>query len=150
MSTTPEQARPASNAFKRYFFVLLIGLVLGAIATVMLTRTLDSRKTWKDRWPHATMHAMNAHMSQLEEKAKQNRCAATDILPDLQVLRALTNDLEPAFPGLADDERFGKHASDMRSIFDGALASPPLNCEGLNVTLTKAGDNCKACHRDFD
>lgn len=150
MSATPEQARPAGNAFKRYFFVLLIGLAIGAIATVMLLRTLESRKTWRDRWPHATMQSMSAHMNQLEEKAKQNRCAATDILPDLQVLRALTNDLEPAFPGLADDERFGKHASDMRATLDAALAAPPINCDGVNAALKKAGENCKACHQDFD
>jgi hypothetical protein len=149
MSTTPEQVRPRSSAFSRYFFVFLIGLLIGAIAVVMLLRTLESRKTWQDRWHDAAMHVMNAHTKTLEEKASQNRCGATDILPDLQTLRTLANDLEPAFPDLRDDERFVKHASGLRATLDGALSAPPINCEGVTAVAAKIGESCKSCHQDF-
>lgn len=149
MSTTPEQARPKSSALSRYFFVFIIGLAIGAISVVMLLRTIEGRKTWQDRWHDAAMHVMNAHTNTLKEKVTQNRCGATDILPSLRTLREITNDLEPAFPDLRDDERFTKHASAMRATLDGALAAPPINCEGVNAVTAKIGETCKGCHQDF-
>jgi hypothetical protein len=146
MSTTPDQARPKSSAFGRYMFVLLLGLVLGAIATVMLLRSLDARK---DHFPQSVMQVQSWHIGQLEAKTKENRCAATDTIPHLKALRTMADDLEPAFPDLRDDERFVKHASGMRGTLDAALAAPPLNCEGVGATLGKIGENCKACHQDF-
>ena len=133
----------------RYLFLLLLGLVVGIVATVMLLRALDARKTWEDRYPTAAMHVMNAHMQQLGASVEQNRCAPTDSLPHLQSLRVLANDLDPAFPGLRDDKRFSDHSSQLRATLDGALASPPLNCEGVRAAMKNLGDACKACHQDF-
>ena len=149
MSITPDQARPKSSAFGRYFFVFLLGAVLGAIAVVMLMRTWDGRKTWQDRWHGAAMHTMNAHFNTLQGKVKENRCGATDTLPHLQTLRTVANDFEPAFPDLRDDERFVKHASDMRAALDDALSAPPINCEGVGAIITKVDDGCDSCHQDF-
>ena len=80
---------------------------------------------------------------------EQNRCAATDVLPNLKALRVMADDLEPAFPDLADDQRFAEHASKMRARLDAALASPPLNCAGVGTTAQGIGETCKACHQDF-
>lgn len=158
MSTPPEatpRARPASQARKppssaaRYLFVFGLGLVLGIVAVVMLLRTLDARKTWQDHYPEATMHLLSAHSAQLRDALQANRCAATDVLPHLQALRVLGNDLEPAFADLRDDTRFATHAGKFRGAIDNALASPPLNCAGLKATTDAIGEDCKACHRDF-
>jgi hypothetical protein len=149
MSTTSEPIRPKSSAFSRYFFVFLIGLVIGAICVVTLLRTLDARKTWQDRWHEAAMHVMNAQTRTLEDKVAQNRCGATDILPSLQALRSLANDLEPAFPGLRDDERFVKHASALRAALDGAMSPPPMNCEAVGAVVKKIDETCMACHQEF-
>ena len=89
------------------------------------------------------------HVGQLKNSTQQNRCAATDTLPHLQTLRAMANDIEPAFGDLRDDQRFSQHASDLRASLDAALANPPLNCAGVGTTLGKIGDDCKACHQDF-
>ena len=147
MSTTPDPS-PARkpSAASRYFFVLLVGLALGAVATVMLLRALDARR---DHFPDGLMHVNGWHMQQLKAAVDGNRCAATDLLPHLQVLRALGNDLEPAFAGLADDQRFKDHASKYRGALDAALAGPPLNCAGAGTTLQNVGEACKACHQDF-
>src|SRR5690606_32226121 len=117
MSTTPESTPRMStpgpedgpkkpSAAGRYFFMFLLGLALGVVAVVMLLRALEGRKTWQDRYPHAAMHLLSAHMAQLRGKIEANRCNPTDVLPHLQSIRSLGNDFEPAFPGLADDRRF--------------------------------------------
>ncbi len=145
MSTTPE-ARTAPSAFQRYFFMLLIGIVIGAIATVMVLNALNARK---DHFHDSVMYVQEWHMKQLGAKAAENRCNATDVIPHLKALRTMSDDLERAFPGLADDDRFVKQASGMRATLDGALSSPPLNCEGVNAVAAKIGESCKGCPQDF-
>lgn len=140
----PASARP-SNA-GRYLFLVILGLVVGAVATVMLLRALEARK---DHFPGAVMEVQGWHMGQLKAAMEQNRCNATDVLPHLQALRTMGNDLEPAFPDLRDDERFRTAAAGMRAAADKAIASPPLGCESLAATMKSLGDSCKACHRDF-
>lgn len=148
----PSQPRPprkAPSAAGRYLFLFLLGLVIGIVAVVMLMRTLESRKTWQDHYPHATMQLMSAHTAQLHQKLEANRCAATDVLPHLQAMRTLGNDLDPAFPDLRDNSRFSGHTGSFRGTLDKALASPPMNCAGLKSTLDDIGRDCKACHTDF-
>jgi hypothetical protein len=146
MSTTPDQVRPKSSAFGRYFFVFLLGLILGAIAVVMLMRAYNERR---DHFPESVMHVQEWHLKQLGTKAAENHCNATDIIPHLKGLRTMSDDLERAFPDLSDDERFVKHASGMRATLDDALSAPPINCEGVNAVAAKIGESCKGCHQDF-
>jgi hypothetical protein len=135
----------ASNA-SRYLFLFLIGLAVGILGTVMAMRAIDARQ---DHFPSSVMEVQGWHMHQLKTATEQNRCAATDTLPHLQALRTMANDIEPAFPDLRDDQRFAKHASDLRATLDNALANPPLNCAGVGTTLASIGDDCSACHKEF-
>ena len=144
MSSTDPNRKP-SNA-GRYLFLLILGLVVGAIATVMVMRALQARQ---DPFPHALMHVQQWHMGQLKTDMEQNRCAATDVLPHLQALRSSAVDLDAAFPKLADDQRFQTASAAMRAAADKAISSPPLSCEGLGATLKSLGDSCKGCHQDF-
>ncbi len=130
----------------RYLFLFLIGLVMGVVATVMAMRAIDSRT---DHYPEAVMTVMQAHVTQLKASTDANRCAATDVLPHLESLRTVANDIEVAFKDEADDERFAKHASALRATLDGARASPPLNCAGVIKAAEKINADCKACHQDF-
>ena len=147
MSAAPEDALPKkSSAAARYLFLFLLGLVLGAIGAVMLLRAWQARQ---DPFPDSLMHVQEWHMGRLKATSDQNRCSATDTLPHLQALRITGNDLEAAFPGLADDQRFKDHAAKYRAALDAALASPPLDCAGVGSTLKQVGEACKACHQDF-
>lgn len=143
--STPDPAAKKSNA-GRYLFLLLLGLAVGAIATVMVLRALEARK---DHFPAALMEVQGWHMGQLKAAMEQNRCSANDVMPHLQALRAMGNDLEPAFPDLRDDERFKSAAAAMRGAVDKAITAPPLSCESLAGTMKAVGDTCKGCHRDF-
>jgi cytochrome c556 len=135
----------AGNA-SRYLFLFLIGLVVGIVGAVMAMRAIDART---NHFPESVMRVMAWHMGQLKHDTEQNRCAATDTLPHAQALRTMSNDIESAFEDMRDDQRFGKHASDLRASLDAALANPPLNCPGLHATMTKIDDACDACHKEF-
>lgn len=146
MSTSPDPSKPRSSAFSRYFFVLILGFAIGLIAAVMGMRAWQQRQ---DHFPESVMFVQEWHMKQLGQKAATSHCNATDIIPHLKGLRTMADDLERAFPGDADDERFVKQASGMRAALDAALAAPPINCEGVNAVTAKIGESCKGCHQDF-
>lgn len=139
-------ASGAGSAAARYFFMFLVGLVAGSVATVMLIRAWEARK---DPFHEAVMHVQDWHFGQLKKNVEQNRCNATDTLPHLQALRAMADDIEPAFPDLRDDQRFAKAASDLRAALDAARANPPLSCAGVGNVVQQIGGACKACHQDF-
>ena len=144
MSTPDPNRRP--SAAGRYLFLLLLGLVVGAIGAVMAMRAWDQRR---DHVPDALMTLQAWHMGKLKASREQNRCAATDVIPHLQALRSTANDLEAGFGKLADDERFVKHASDFRAKLDAAIQQPPLSCESLGATMKGVGEGCESCHKDF-
>jgi len=139
------QPRRPSAAY-RYLFMALLGLLVGIIATVMVTRALQARR---DPFPHSLMHVMAKQADLLQRSQQQNRCTVADSQPRLQSLRYLSNDLETAFPSLRDDRRFADHARDLRSTLDQALAAVPGNCTALATVNTRIGESCKACHQDF-
>lgn len=135
----------ASNA-SRYFFLFLIGLVMGIVLAVMGLRALQARQ---DPFPDSVMHVMQKHSELLTKTIAENRCAATDTVPHLRTLRAMANDLEVAFPGLQDDERFGSHASKFRAKLDATLADPPTDCTAAGKVNVAIKDSCRSCHQDF-
>ena len=139
-------AAPRKGNGRKYLFLFLIGLVMGAIGTVMLMRAWQARQ---DPFPDSVMHVQEWHLKQLKNRVTENRCAATDTLPHVKALRTTADDLEWAFPDLKDDARFGAHASKFRAALDGALASPPLNCAGVGAMNKQVQDACGACHQDF-
>lgn len=144
MSNVDPNRRPSN--FGRYLFLLLLGLILGAVATVMALRAIEARK---DHFPDALMHVQQWHMGQLKADMEQNRCNATDVLPHLQALRMTANDLDAAFPELGDDQRFTAASTAMRAAMDKAVSAPPLTCEGVGAAMKEIGETCKGCHQDF-
>lgn len=146
MSNPDPAGTAGTRAGSRYLFLFLLGLVVGVVGVVMLLRALEARK---DHFPESLMHVQEWHLDRLGEAVKQNRCSATDTLPHLKALRLTADDLEHAFPDLADDQRFSDAASRMRGAIDDALAAPPLSCAGVTAVAKEIGGSCKACHQDF-
>ncbi|AER56575.1 hypothetical protein [Pseudoxanthomonas spadix] len=130
----------------RFLFIFILGLLVGAVATVIAMRWLQERQ---DPFPHSVMHVMSKQTDVLKQNLTANRCTASDAMPRLQTLRAVANDLETAFPDLAEDQRFVSHAGQLRATLDGALSAPPVGCPDAKATLAKVGEACKACHDDF-
>ena len=129
----------------RYLILLLIGLAIGIIGTGILMNAL-SRET---AYSKGVMAVMGAQMKALDTSVKANRCTANDLLPRFQTLRAVANDIEPAFTPTSDDEKFGHRASDLRAAEDAALLTPLSTCPAALAAIQKIGDSCKNCHQDF-
>ncbi|WP_236550998.1 hypothetical protein [Luteimonas sp. 9C] len=142
-------ARTAGASAAGYLVVFVIGLLAGLVLVVVMLRTLDARKTWQDRYPTALMQLYQAQMAQLSATLDANRCAPAETVSHLHTMRALSNDLEPAFPDLRDHRGFVAHAADARRVLDAALATPPQDCARLRTTLHAIGETCNACHQDM-
>ena len=142
---TRETPARSSNA-SRYLFLFLLGLVGGVVLAVFAFRAIKARQ---DPFPDSVMQVMEKQFTLLDASIAANRCMATDTLPRLQTLRLVGNDIETAYPDLAEDARFAGHARQLRANLDAAIAAAPADCGAARAARAKAVESCKACHRDF-
>ena len=129
----------------RHALLIVLGLVIGIIGTVMAMNALNSGPSW----PKNLMAMQGFHMRSLNTNIKQNHCAVTDNLPHLQTLRALSNDIEPIFLPVENEQDFRKKASDLRASIDAVIAVPPADCAAVSAATTRIGRECKGCHDEF-
>src|SRR3982751_6484604 len=66
----PRRSTDMAGTGARYFFLFLVGLVMGAILTVMGLRTWQARQ---DPFPDALMHVQQWHAVQLKNNLEANR-----------------------------------------------------------------------------
>lgn len=151
MSTTllPSPRRDAPSSAAGFAVVFAIGVLAGVVLVVVSLRAFEGRRTWQDHYPAAVMQLYQAHMAQLSGKLDANRCGTTDTLAQLQTMRAVSNDLEPAFEDLRDHRGFLAHAAEMRRTLDTMLAAPPADCTHLRRAIDQLGEHCRACHQDL-
>lgn len=142
---TRETPVRTSNA-SRYLFMFLLGLVFGAVIAAVALRAIKARQ---DPFPDSVMQVMEKQFGLLDANIEANRCMATDTMPRLHTLRLVGNDIEIAFPDLAEDARFAGHARQLRANLDAAIAAAPADCDAARTARAKAVEACKACHRDF-
>lgn len=129
----------------RYAFLIVLGLAIGIVGTVMAMNARESGP----HLPQSVMALQVFHMRGLNTNIKQNHCAVTDNLPHLQTLRALSNDIEPAFLPVENEQDFRQKASNLRASIDAVLAAPPADCAALGAALTRISHECKGCHDEF-
>ncbi|HEV2608322.1 MAG TPA: cytochrome c [Xanthomonadaceae bacterium] len=129
----------------RYAVLIALGLAIGIIGTVMAMNALNSGP----HLPQSVMALQGFHMHALDTNIKQNHCAVTDNLPHLQTLRALSNDVEPAFLPIENEQDFRQKASNLRASIDAVLAAPPADCAAVGAAMTRIGHECKGCHDSF-
>ena len=129
----------------RSLIVGVIGLLVGSLCTLILINSLRQGTAY----PNGVMAVMSAQMKSIDQSLKRNRCTTSDLMPPLQTLRHLGNDLEPAFLPTQDDERFIAHASELRAALDAAVSTPPADCAAARVVMDRVNAGCQSCHRDF-
>ena len=129
----------------RLIVLFLIGLAVGALGTLAAVNALNRHTPWQK----ATMAVIGHQMKGIDENVKASRCASADVMPRLQTLRLVANDIEPAFADEIKDPQFNRYAADLRAAADAALATPPASCKVASQALSSLGKACDNCHRDF-
>ena len=129
----------------RLLLLFLLGLAIGAVGTEMIEKALQR----KSAFPDGVMTVMGHQMKPLSQSLKQNRCTPSDLMPHLQTLRLVANDIEPAFDSMQGDAQFGRYASDLRAAADAALAAPLTSCALAAAAMDKVDHACDSCHRDY-
>jgi len=129
----------------RFAVLIVLGLAIGIVGTVMAMNALNSGP----HLPESVMAVQGFHVHALDTNLKQNHCAVTDNLPHLQTLRLLSNDIEPAFLPIENEQDFRQKASNLRASIDAALAVPPADCAAVRAVMTRISHECKGCHDEF-
>lgn len=129
----------------RALILLLVGLFIGAACTLIGMNYLRRGTAY----PNGMMVVMGAQLKHLDTAVAQNRCSSADILPRLQTLRLVANDIEPAFIDMTGDHPFLRYASDLRAAIDASLALPPTSCKAVTAAIGQIDKRCDGCHRDY-
>ena len=137
----------SGNAFAKYFFMLILGAVIGAFGAIYALNALHSNPEAKFR--DGVMNTMSWNMAQLRKNVAEAKCAPTDSIPRLQAINVMARDLETAFPKLADEPEFVKQATNLRTASNNALMAPPQSCDGVSEAMRNIGMTCEGCHKSF-
>ena len=129
----------------RYLVCLLVGVLVGAMCAMTAANVLGKRNAW----PRAVMTVMQHELGVAREGVRAGRCADGEIASSAAHLKLLSADIEPALlkPG-AHDRVFSQYADDLRREI-AALDTPGADCATRSEVLTKIGQACDACHRDY-
>jgi cytochrome c556 len=130
----------------RSLILFVIGIALGAACTAYGVNALNRRSAYSD----GVMTVMGHQMKSLGQNLKQNHCTPSDLTTQLQTLRLVANDIEPAFASMQGDAQFGRYASDLRAAADSALAAPLTSCALASAAVDKVDKACDSCHRDYN
>ncbi|MGH8109104.1 MAG: hypothetical protein ACREO1_10380 [Arenimonas sp.] len=130
---------------KNFVITFAVAFFLG----IALTATGMNYLNKGPNYPEGVMTVINMKMSALKSNVQQNRCTPTDIIPHLQTIRYVGNDIEAAFGEMSNNDQFVRYASDFRASADDVLSTPPANCAAAEVAINKLGKACDNCHRDY-
>lgn len=129
---------------------VLIGLLLGLFAGATLTLFYANLTRSQGAYPRGVMAGMQHHYDTLRRQLADPRCPPEASVPPLSRLRALSDEVVPAFieardPGPDFEQR---HRAFVGAL-DAAIAAPPPDCAALNAVVKDLGDRCETCHLEF-
>lgn len=143
----PVSEPKSGNAFAKYFFMLILGGVIGAFGAVYALNALHSNPEAKFR--DGMMSTFGWNMGQLKKNVAEAKCTPTDTIPRIQAINVMARDLEAAFPKLADEPEFVKQATNLRTASNNALMAPPQTCDGVSEAMRNMGMACESCHKSY-
>jgi hypothetical protein len=128
----------------RYLVCLIGGALLGALLAVTIASILGQRNAW----PRALMTVMQHELGRARDLVHDNACTTADTEAAAAHLQLMAGDIESALlaPG-AHDRVLSQYASDLRTAV--AAFGAARDCPARSQALTKIGQACDACHRDY-
>ena len=126
--------------------MLVLGMFIGVFGTVTTLGALRQDTPLTRGIMAVTKH----HFGAAREAVDSADCRVEAVQAHLRTMRALQTDLVPAFlPTGGDDTAFKHFSGNYGQALDAALALPASDCAALAPAVSKLGDECKMCHRDF-
>lgn len=125
----------------RFAVLFVIALALGALVAA----TILNASARRNAWPRGVMEVMQHHAGALRESLRAGTCNVTR---DKAALALLADEIEPsAYAGATPDPPFREYTQRLRD----AIAELPAasNCSALAPVVTKLGNACDACHRQY-
>lgn len=129
----------------RYLTLLGLGLLLGVIGASTVVNALARR----DAYARGVMNVLQHHYGDLRERLRDAKCATVDATGQRGMLAALTEEIAPSqYGSAAPDAPFREYTDRLRSAV-ADLPQQPAACSTLAPVITRIGNACDSCHRQY-
>ncbi|HEY2396361.1 MAG TPA: hypothetical protein VGH81_10350 [Rudaea sp.] len=129
----------------RNLILLALGFALGAMAASTVVNALNRRAAYA----RGVMDVMQHHVGALRDRVRTNACGAADVQSDKALLTALAEEIEPAvFADSTPEPPFREYTQHLRDAI-AELPAVGADCPALAPVVTKIGNACDACHRQY-
>jgi cytochrome c556 len=127
----------------RPLLLVILGLVVGAMGAIFALSALHQETPFH----RGVMAVMQHHMGALRANVRAKQCDAKVSAGRVARMRDTAGDIREAFPDM--DAPFYAAGDTLVTALDGATAAPPATCEALSTALSRIGEACQACHRQY-
>lgn len=129
----------------RNLILLGLGLLLGAVGASTVLNAMARR----DAYARGVMNVMQHHYGGLRERLRDSTCTAFDPSNDRSILAALTEQVGPSQYGDAKpDAPFREYTDRLRAAV-AELPQQATTCAAVASIVTRIGNACDACHRQY-
>ena len=129
----------------RNLILLGLGLLLGAVGASTVLNAMARR----DAYARGVMNVMQHHYGGMRERLRDSPCTAFDPGSDRSMLAALTEQVGPSQYGDAKpDAPFREYTDRLRTAV-ADLPQQATTCAAVAPIVTRIGDACDACHRQY-
>lgn len=129
----------------RNLLLLTLGIALGAVAAAVVLNALNRR----DAYARGVMQVLQQHVGILRTQLRTNACGRADTAADKALLGALTEEVERSvYADSIPEPPFREYAQHLRDAV-AELPTAITDCTVLAPAVTKIGNACDACHRQY-
>lgn len=129
----------------RNLLLLVLGVAFGAAVASLVLNALGRR----DAYPRGVMQVLQHETGMLRGALRSRACGTTDASRAKMLIGALTEEIEPSVLGDSTaDAPFREYLQRLRDASAELAASAP-DCAAFAPIVTKIGDACDACHRQY-
>jgi hypothetical protein len=129
----------------RNLLLLVLGLALGAVIASILLNAMYRREAYA----RGVMQVLQHQYAPLRERLRKADCANIDVSDSKHRLAELTEEIEPStYPDSKPDAPFREYTSRLReAVAD--LPTGSASCAAVAPIVTRIGDACETCHRQY-
>jgi hypothetical protein len=129
----------------RSVLLFALGIALGAVAASIVLNALGRR----DAYALGVMQVLQHEAGLFRSSLRTNSCGGADAGREKALIAALTEEIEPSvFGDSTADAPFREYTQRLRDAI-AELPAAASSCAALAPVVTRIGDACDACHRQY-